>query len=104
MLNGLRDIFLDALSFPQNQRNRQSLINRWNKECEHVQKKSDEISIKISEDEHFYMDERTGAVKCKCTDKDIRYPLISFDDLEYCPRCGEKIISHELDWDWSDKK
>ena len=35
MLDGLKDIFLDALIYtPQNERAR--LINRWNKECENV--------------------------------------------------------------------
>lgn len=60
---------------------------------------------KNSEDKHFYYDDKSGFFKCKKTDKDIRYPLIDFDNhLDFCPRCGEKIISHEIDWDWSDKK
>ena len=35
MLDGLRDIFLDALCYaPKNKR--ASLISKWNKECENV--------------------------------------------------------------------
>lgn len=33
-----------------------------------------------------------GFVRCKVTDKDIRYPLISLEDLDYCPRCGQRLL------------
>ena len=36
---------------------------------------------------------KAGFLCCSATNKDIRYPLISLRDLEYCPRCGQK-----LDW------
>ena len=38
---------------------------------------------------------KAGFLCCSRTNKDIRYPLISLCDLEYCPRCGQK-----LDWKW----
>ena len=37
---------------------------------------------------------KAGFLCCSRTNKAIRYPLISFEDLEYCPRCGQK-----LDWE-----
>ena len=40
---------------------------------------------------------KSGFVCCGTTNKEIRYPLISFKDLEYCPRCGQKL-------DWSEGK
>lgn len=40
---------------------------------------------------------KSGFVCCGATNKEIRYPLISFKDLEYCPRCGQKL-------DWSEGK
>ena len=43
------------------------------------------------EEAHFFGDH--GFFKCKNTKKEIRYPLLSFKDLDYCPRCGQK-----LDW------
>lgn len=46
-------------------------------------------------DSHFRISE-TGFVCCSVTNKDIRYPLISLRDLDYCPRCGQKL-------DWSDE-
>lgn len=36
---------------------------------------------------------KAGFLCCSSTNKDIRYPLISLRDLDYCPRCGQK-----LDW------
>lgn len=33
-----------------------------------------------------------GFLLCAKTNKSIRYPLISLDDLEYCPRCGCKLL------------
>lgn len=36
---------------------------------------------------------KAGFLCCSSTNKDIRYPLISLSDLDYCPRCGQK-----LDW------
>lgn len=39
--------------------------------------------------EHFHED--NGFLKCTKTGKVIRYPLVSFRDLEYCPRCGQAI-------------
>lgn len=49
---------------------------------------------------HLRLSER-GFVYCSVTDKIIRYPLISLDDLEYCPRCGQA-----LDWkeEWEKKE
>ena len=42
MLDGLRDIFLDALeSAPHSKR--RALVERWNKECDNVQKIKDEL-------------------------------------------------------------
>jgi hypothetical protein len=38
---------------------------------------------------------KAGFVCCSATNKEIRYPLISFSDLDYCPRCGQKL-------DWSE--
>ena len=32
-----------------------------------------------------------GFVRCSACGKTIRYPLVSFSDIEYCPRCGAKI-------------
>lgn len=46
-----------------------------------------------AEDSHLYID-RDGFVRCFKTKKDIRYPLMSLSDLDYCPRCGQK-----LDWE-----
>ena len=40
---------------------------------------------------------KSGFVCCGATNKEIRYPLISFNDLEYCPRCGQHL-------DWSEGK
>ena len=37
---------------------------------------------------------KAGFLCCSRTNKDIRYPLISLRDLEYCPRCGQA-----LDWE-----
>ena len=37
---------------------------------------------------------KAGFLCCSATNKDIRYPFISLRDLEYCPRCGQK-----LDWE-----
>ena len=37
---------------------------------------------------------KVGFLCCSSTNKEIRYPLISLRDLEYCPRCGQK-----LDWE-----
>lgn len=34
---------------------------------------------------------KDGFLCCSRTNKPIRYPLISFADLEYCPRCGQKL-------------
>ena len=36
---------------------------------------------------------KVGFLCCSVTNKDVRYPLISLRDLDYCPRCGQK-----LDW------
>ena len=36
---------------------------------------------------------KAGFLCCSSINKDIRYPLISLSDLDYCPRCGQK-----LDW------
>lgn len=36
---------------------------------------------------------KAGFLCCSSTNKEIRYPLISLRDLDYCPRCGQK-----LDW------
>ena len=32
-----------------------------------------------------------GFVRCSACNKTIRYPLVSFSAIEYCPRCGAKI-------------
>ena len=45
-----------------------------------------------TENSHLYVD-CGGFVRCSKTKKDIRYPLVSLTDLEYCPRCGQA-----LDW------
>ena len=37
---------------------------------------------------------KAGFLCCGATNKDIRYPLISLRDLDYCPRCGQ-----HLDWE-----
>ena len=37
---------------------------------------------------------KAGFLCCSSTNKEIRYPLISLRDLEYCPRCGQA-----LDWE-----
>lgn len=34
---------------------------------------------------------KSGFVYCNVTNMTIRYPLISLDDLEYCPRCGQAL-------------
>ncbi len=31
-----------------------------------------------------------GFLRCSACGKDIRYPLVSFNDIAYCPRCGAK--------------
>lgn len=36
-----------------------------------------------------------GFVRCSACGKTIRYPLSSFSDIEYCPRCGVKISGQE---------
>lgn len=36
-----------------------------------------------------------GFVRCSACNKTIRYPLVSFRDIEYCPRCGTKIKMEE---------
>ena len=36
---------------------------------------------------------KAGFVCCSATNKEIRYPLISLRDLDYCPRCGQKLDS-----------
>lgn len=36
-----------------------------------------------------------GFVRCSACNKTIRYPLVSFSDIEYCPRCGAKIKMEE---------
>lgn len=46
-----------------------------------------------AEDSHLYID-CDGFVRCFKTKNDIRYPLMSLSDLDYCPRCGQK-----LDWE-----
>lgn len=43
---------------------------------------------------HFYM--VNGYMTCRKTGKDIRYPLISFEDLDYCPRCGQALVCSEV--------
>lgn len=50
--------------------------------------------IPMKHDNHFIENE-FGFFCCKETGKTIRYPLVSFTDLEFCPRCGKAI-------DWSD--
>jgi len=37
-----------------------------------------------------------GFIRCSACNKTIRYPLVSFNDIEYCPRCGAKIDNIEL--------
>lgn len=34
---------------------------------------------------------KAGFLCCSSTNKDIRYPLISLSDLDYCHRCGQKL-------------
>lgn len=42
---------------------------------------------------HFRLS-KAGFLCCGATNKEIRYPLFSLRDLEYCPRCGQR-----LDWE-----
>ena len=57
-----------------------------------------EKQIPEKQDKHFIENE-FGFFCCKETGKTIRYPLVSFTDLEYCPRCGQAI-----DWEKNDKR
>lgn len=38
-----------------------------------------------------------GFIRCSACGKDIRYPLVSFSDINYCPRCGAKMDGKEND-------
>lgn len=40
---------------------------------------------------------KSGFLCCGVTNKDLRYPIISLRDFDYCPRCGQKL-------DWSEGK
>lgn len=42
--------------------------------------------------QHFHVN-RHGVMICTRTGKDVRYPIVSILDLEFCPRCGQA-----LDW------
>lgn len=44
---------------------------------------------------HFYL--VNGYMTCMETGKDIRYPLSSFGDLDFCPRCGQRLDFSEVD-------
>lgn len=44
---------------------------------------------------HFYL--VNGYMTCRETGKDIRYPLSSFGDLDFCPRCGQALIWREVE-------
>lgn len=44
---------------------------------------------------HFYL--VNGYMTCRKTGKDIRYPMISFDDLDFCPRCGQALVCSEAE-------
>lgn len=46
------------------------------------------------EGSHFRLSD-SGYLYCTVTNKDIRYPLVSLTDFDYCPRCGQAI-------NWSD--
>jgi len=37
-----------------------------------------------------------GFLRCSACGKDMRYPLVSFNDIAYCSRCGAKIDNIEL--------
>lgn len=54
-----------------------------------------EKQIPKNQDKHF-IENKFGFFCCKETGKTIRYPIVSFTDLEFCPRCGQAI-------DWSDE-
>lgn len=47
----------------------------------------------INEHESHLRLSKAGFLCCGATNKTVRYPLISLRDLEYCPRCSQK-----LDW------
>ena len=36
-----------------------------------------------------------GYVRCMACNKAIRYPLVSFSDIDYCPKCGAKMDAKE---------
>ena len=38
-----------------------------------------------------------GFIRCSLCQKDIRYPIVSFSDIDYCPRCGAKIDKEKVD-------
>lgn len=54
-----------------------------------------EKQIPKKQDKHF-IENGFGFFCCKETGKTIRYPLVSFTDLEFCPRCGQKIDCSEI--------
>lgn len=45
----------------------------------------------IENDTNHFQLSKDGFLRCRVTNKDIRYPLISLEDLDCCPRCGQAL-------------
>lgn len=60
-----------------------------NHKCDEVLKNLDEKESD-KEKEHFYL-ANDGYMKCRKTDKYISCSAIGFNNLDYCPFCGEKL-------------
>ena len=94
MLDCLRSLFLEALNNDLNDKrySKQALIERWNKECDHVwQYKNDLI-----EEYKLKLAPKTGTwIKAECSEKNgdsncsvCRH--FDWSDCNYCSSCGSK--------------
>lgn len=60
-----------------------------NYKCDKILEQLDEKESD-KEKEHFYL-ANDGYMKCRKTDKIMLASILGFDDLDYCPCCGEKL-------------
>ena len=93
MLNGLKHIFFEAIDGTKSSN---VLIHEWNNEIDRIQEIYDRLTSKIEQLNSAYWKIEKGVLHPLETDgvcSNCNYATSFYNDYNYCPHCGFKMIN-----------